>query len=432
MQNKQEKLLFNTITIKAKVMLDNPEILRRAGLYALYVALLIRVIWALLVPVVAISDSYAYDVFAQNIASGGGFGWNPGQYTAYWAVGTSAVYALLYTLFGHSYFPIVILNLLIGVTTVALAMSLAQRWLGQVPAVLTGWILAFWPLLIEYTTVLASELLFNFCVLTVLWLASMPNWKILPRTLVTGLALAAACYVRPIALLAAPLAFLREAFIERRMKRAMLACVGASLVMIILILPWSFRNLRVFNHFVLVSTNAGANFWMGNNPDTKGTYMALPNLPLTNEAELDQELNRQAWAYIRIEPFLFVQRTFKKALTLHDRESIGVMWNELGLQQNFGQRVLLPLKILSSGYWYCVLLGACIGVIFLFKNKNCLDVMTLPPLTFWLYFTAIHSISVSGDRYHIPSLPFVAMLTAYGISEILNIFNVRKIRHKNI
>jgi len=416
----EQKLIVSLWTI-----LNNPEALRKAGLYALYAALLLRVIWAIAIPVAPVSDSHAYDVFAQNIASGEGFCWKPGEYTAYWAVGTSAIYALLYSVFGHSYLPIVILNVLVGMAALVLAMSLARRWLGEIPAVLTGWILALWPLLIEYTTVLASELLFNLCVLAALWLASMPRWKLVPRAVATGVALAAASYIRPVALLIAPLAYLREAIIQKRLLKAIIACGITSLLMVALILPWSLRNLHVFNHFVLVSTNAGANFWMGNNPQTTGGYMELPKLDIKNEAELDHELNRQAWEYIRQDPKAFVFRSIRKAVVLYDRESIGVSWNEQGIEQRYGHSLLLPLKLWSSGYWYLVLASAVMGTLFLLRYRYWLDVVTLPPLVLWLYFTAIHGITVTGDRYHIPTIPFLAMLAAYGINAAIQSLHKR-------
>ena len=401
-------------------VIESPKSLRKSGLYALYVTLLLRAIWGLSVPVVPLSDGFAYDVLAQNIAMGDGYGWKPGEPTAYWAVGTSAAYALLYAVFGYHFLPIVILNVLVGVAIVALAMSLARRWLGEMQSILTGWILAIWPLLIEYTTVLASELLFNFCVLLALWLASMPHWKALPRSLATSVVLAAACYVRPVALLIAPLVFLREAFFERQPARVITTSIIASIMMIILILPWSFRNQHVLNHFVLISTNAGVNLWMGNNPNTTGGYMKPPKLNIINEAELDRELNQQAWFYICQNPLAFGTRTIKKMFILHDRESIGVAWNEQGLQKQFGHNIMLPLKLISSGYWYCILISACIGVFFLLRYRSWLEVFALPPLVFWLYFTVIHGITVTGDRYHMPSIPFVAMLAAYGIDAMFH------------
>ena len=404
---------------RVSARLRDPACLRSAALWVLFAAFVLRACWAVSVPVVPLSDSNAYDVFAQNIAAGHCFCWRPGEPTAYWAVGTAALYAAIYGVFGHSYTAIAVLNILLGLGTVALGMSLARRWLGPVAAVLTGAILALWPLMIEFTTILASEMLFNFCVLAAFWLAGLPGWTWPARALASGVALAASAYIRPVALLLAPLAFLQEALIQRRPGRALAACALACVVMVALILPWSLRNLQVFDRFVLVSTNAGANFWMGNNPDTNGGYMPLPETGIVNEAELDRHLNRKAWEYIRQEPIAFVARSLKKAVLLHDRESIGVAWNEEGLERSFGRGVLMPLKIVSLAYWWLMLAGAAYGLVLLSRQRPWLEFLSLPPLTIWAYYTAVHGITVTGERNYVPSDPFIAMLAAYALGALL-------------
>jgi hypothetical protein len=60
---------------------------KRSLLIVLLIALILRVIWAFIVPVVPLSDSYAYDVFARNLASGVGYGWGPGNLAAHWQFG---------------------------------------------------------------------------------------------------------------------------------------------------------------------------------------------------------------------------------------------------------------------------------------------------------------------------------------------------------
>ncbi len=269
--------------------------------------------------------------------------------------------------------------------------------------------------MIEYTTILASELLFNFFVLAAFWTAGALTRKWLPRSLATGILLAASSYIRPIALLLAPLMFLREAMIERKAIRAIAACTLSVIVMLALLLPWSLRNTHVFGKFVLVSTNAGANFWMGNNPKTDGGYMDLPETGIANEADRYHYLHKLASEYIWEKPVAFLTRTIKKAILLHDRESIGVAWNEQGLQQRFGHRILMPLKLVSTPYWWLMLASALYGTFLLFRHRPWLDVLTLPPLTAWAYFIAVHSVVVNGDRYHMPSIPFIAMLAAYGL-----------------
>lgn len=401
------------------ISFQDPVWLRRAGMLAIVAALFLRVAWGIMIPVIPVSDSNAYDVFAQNIALGHGYCWKPGELTAYWAVGTSALYALLYGMFGHDYMPIIILNILVGVGTIMLAMSLARRWLGDIPSVLTGWILALWPLLIQYTTILASELLFIFCILATFWLASMPSWKWFPRSVAAGVGLAAASYIRPVALLMAPLVFLYEASVHQRLARAIVACIISSIIMILLILPWSMRNQSVFDRFVLISTNAGSNFWMGNNPETTGDYMPLPHVDITNEVDRDHYFKSQAWNYIRQYPMEFVARTIKKFILLHERESIGINWNQKGLVEKFGPNILLPLKLMSSFYWWLTLVFAVLGSILFINQKGWKETLSVPILTTWLYFTFVHAITVIGDRYHMPSIPFVAMLAAYGLGVIV-------------
>jgi 4-amino-4-deoxy-L-arabinose transferase-like glycosyltransferase len=399
---------------------------RRVRALAIVAALVVRIAWGIAVPVEPISDSAVYDTLAQNIAAGIGYSWHPGEPTAYWAVGTSAVYAFLYSIFGHAYAPIVAVNILLGALVVALAGSLARRWLGEEVGGLAAWILALWPAMIEYTTLLASELLFIAFVLVALWLAAIPSWKPLARSLAAGLAFAAACYVRPIVLLFVPIAFLGEAVSRKKLSRMLAASAIAYLALLAAVLPWSLRNDRVFGRFVLVSTNAGANFWMGNNPETTGSYMEPPRLGILNEAERDRELKRQAWAYIVEKPLPFVARTIGKALSLHDRETIGVVWNEGGLRRRAGAGVVLPLKLLSSAYWYLALIAAALGIALLFRNRGFVGAIVAPPLLAWLYFAAMHSVTVVGDRYHVPSIPFVAMLAAYAVFEARRRLIVRR------
>ena len=53
------------------------------------IALLLRVVWAALVPVVPQSDGMASDTCARNLVNHGVFGWNPAEPFAYWPPGTS-------------------------------------------------------------------------------------------------------------------------------------------------------------------------------------------------------------------------------------------------------------------------------------------------------------------------------------------------------
>lgn len=106
----------------------------RAVWLVVLLALCLRAAWALWVPVIPQSDSAMYHEFARSIADGRGYAYPAGNLTAYWPVGTSAVYAGLYVLFGQSYTVILLLNLALGVLLVLLTHQLAAHWFGPKPA----------------------------------------------------------------------------------------------------------------------------------------------------------------------------------------------------------------------------------------------------------------------------------------------------------
>lgn len=387
---------------------------RSVLLWVLAVAFGLRLLWALFCPVVPIDDAFAYDAFAQNLANGGGYGWKPGEPSLFWAPGTSFLLAAFYSVFGHHYGPVVAFQVLLGVGSVYLAMALAAELYDDKIALYTGVLFACWPAQIQFVSLLQSELLFEVLFLLA-FLAYLRIPRPLPQILVTGLLLSLASYVRPLAMLA-PILFV---FLQQGPKwdwrGGALRLVGLLVVLYAGLLPWALRNREVSGHLVWVSANSGANLWMGNNPNTTGEYMHLPpevqGLP---EVERDRRLGQIAKDYILTEPVAFVGRTFKKLVKLHDRETIGVVWNGDGLKGRYGEGILGPLKLASTVYWW---VGLALGLVGLGLRIRALRfrVVFEPPLLFWAYFAAVHAVVVVMDRYHFPSVPFIAILAAQAI-----------------
>jgi hypothetical protein len=185
------------------------------------------------------------------------------------------------------------------------------------------------------------------------------------------------------------------------------------------IAPWSLRNARLFDRFVLISTNGGANTWMGNNPGSAGAYMELPPLPGLNEAERDAYLGREARRYILDHPLRFVAATAVKVARLHERESIGVAWNEEGLRRRMSGPGIFALKAFGNGFWWVTLALACGGAWKLSRRTGGRALLE-PAIATWGYFAAVHAITVVQDRYHFPSIPFIAMLASATIASTLS------------
>jgi 4-amino-4-deoxy-L-arabinose transferase-like glycosyltransferase len=378
---------------------------RRAFFLVIAIAFLLRVIWALLVPIDPVSDSAMYDTFARRIAAGHGYSYPDGTLTAYWPVGPSALYASIYWLFGPSYVGAVGLNVCMGTALVAAVYLLAEREWNSRTAVYAGAITACWPLLIQFTTVFSSELPFMLLI-TVALLAWSDSESGVRRTAVTAISLVAAAFMRPTALpllIVLPLAgFVRHRKLLLAFRQVAVSLIVASL----LIAPWALRNQRLFGSPVLVSTNFGANLWMGNNPGTEGGYMPLPDradLAGKSELERDAMLEKEGKAFIASDPLRYLRLCVQRAFTSFGRETIGVAWNSNSLPEPSK----LPLKVVATGYWLAMLAFAVVGVAFFLRASPS---RVLHPFVITPALLASSAILIVGqDRYHMPVIPFVAL-----------------------
>ncbi len=408
------------MTIQSRSGADLAKESARRGLYAaLLAAVLLRLAWAALVPVIPVSDSLAYDTFANNLAAGDGFGWKRGEPSAFFAPGAAFVYAAIYYMVGHSYTPIVALHILVSAATIALVWKLTGEWFGPRAATSSAWLLAVWPSQIMFVTVLATELLFNVLLVMALWIWTRESLRIWTRGLLTGPVFALAALVRPHALLLPVLFALGGVLGQRQRVGAIGLAAIAGVVMMSLILPWSVRNERVFGERVLIAANFGANLWMGNNPQSSGEYMPIPDdVRRLDSVQRDKELRRRAVEYILAEPVRFVKLSAARLVTTHARETINVAWNIEGIKRTFGEKVLTPFKALGSAYWYVVLLAAVAGAVLLLRRDGILRTAFHPTVLLWTYFAVVHAVIVAQDRYHFIAIPLIAALAGFAISPL--------------
>lgn len=386
----------------------------------LLTALLLRVCWALLISVYPVSDSNAYDIFALNIWEHSTFGWKPEEPNAYWPVGTSSIYAALYAVFGHVYWPIVVFNILIGVGIVLFGMRICREFFGDTAGSFCGLLLALWPSQILYVTVLASELPFTFLTLAAFDIWISDNRRIVVRSFLIGILLAGASYIRPLAVLLPFIYAVSLAVREKNTREHLGIAIISFSIICLLIAPWTYRNYQLYNAFVLISTNGPTTLWMGNHPGTNGSYAALPDqVKSLNDYERSQVLGKMAKDYIREHPFEFIYRTTWKLLKLHAYETIAVNWNLEGIRERFGERVIIPLKIMTQGYWFVVLFTALLGLYILFRREKFICWMFHPIILPWAYYSIVHSIIVVQDRYHFPSIPFIAALAVLPLTTLI-------------
>jgi len=371
----------------------------------------LRVFWALFVPVVPLSDSFAYYTLAKSIWQFGVYGWTPEEPTAFWAVGPSAMTAATFLIFGETFTGVVILNLLAGLAILLFTRALATHYFGERVAFWSVVLVAFWPNLIFFTSILSSELHFIALTMGGLYFWSRSSGRAWVNVLLSGFVWGLACYFRPVIVLF-PVAMAIAALSQgpRAVGAATLKAGIAIGLIVLIVSPWTLRNAEVIGKAYLVSSNFGSNLWMGNNPESTGEYTPLPPETMQmSEVEREDYLGQLAKDYIREDPGRFIVAVGKRILILHGRETIGVAWNESVLQSYLGEPGVFAAKLVATAYWVMLVLAALAGLAVYFRQVG-LAALFHPVFGGWAYFTTVHAIIVSGDRYHMPSAPFVVML----------------------
>jgi len=386
----------------------------------IWTAFLLRAAWAAAIAMEPVSDSAMYRDFALSIANGAGYAFPDGQLTVYWAVGTSAFYALIHSLFGNSLLFATAANLIVGVGLVYLTYLVALRYFDQRVALWAGWLMSLWPVLIEFTTIYASEVLFMLLLLGTIYVWGTRKLNRWLKAVLWGGLLCLATYVRPTALPLFILFPLLHFWVDRDWRGAVASGLIASATAALLFAPWVVRNQQLFGQPVLVSANFGSNLWMGNNPKSNGGYMPLPEIQFRDEVVRDQYFKQLAVDYIKANPVEYVKLSARRFIQTYDRETIGVAWNESALHRLGGERLLQLTKLASTLYWWAMAVCGAVGVCWVVLTRKSRELH--PLLLVGALFFVVPILTVGQDRYHLPLDPFLALFAAFALQGIWRIY----------
>lgn len=285
-------------------------------------------------------DGAFYHVWARSLAEG------HGDFVGPYFLAPAYPYVLswLYRIFGASLEAVRVFQTLLGVVDVVLVLALARRMFGPNAGLWAAALFALQGVLVFYEGVLVLEPLLVTLTLSAfaaLVLASPVRSR---HAIVAGLLFGAATLARGTALLAAP--FVLAYLWRRRARHALvLACVWSATLLPVLV-----RNVQHDGSWVL-TTNAGVNFYAGNQPGANGRFRPPPGVqfftaPLAH-AEIQGELPSavaaraltveavagsadaarsslwfaRAWDWIRDDPGAFIVLSLRKlGLVLQGRE----------------------------------------------------------------------------------------------------------------
>jgi 4-amino-4-deoxy-L-arabinose transferase-like glycosyltransferase len=217
------------------------------------------------------SDAWEYNRYAWNLSQGNGFrGHEPGQagevLSAYLPPGAPALFATLYFVFGRNYAVLRVVQCLLGAGTAILLFYIAWQLFGSQVAWVAGVAFALYPASLFYSHALLTESLYTFSLLLfvmlcVRHLAPVPTWK---GVVLTGIVLGLTALIRP-TILSFLLFFAIWCLLACRTMKTRLQALVVVLIAGAVILPWSLRNYRLYDRFVLITPTAWTVFIQGNN-----------------------------------------------------------------------------------------------------------------------------------------------------------------------
>ncbi|MEZ5066754.1 MAG: tetratricopeptide repeat protein [bacterium] len=227
-----------------------------------------------------ILDAQWYDGAARLILGGGEL--DPGR--AYFRPpGYPFFLAGLYRVFGAHVDVVRVVQWLLGLVHVPICWAIARRTHGEAVAAVTAVLAATYGMFVYFEGEILTTALGTFLGTLAAWLLLEGDARDSVRwTAAGGLALGVASTIHATALAVAPAAFLWILF---RSRRRLLAAVVLTLATSVPVLAVTARNFLAGGEPVLLATQGGINFFVGNNPEADGKSALAPGL-----AEADQTL----------------------------------------------------------------------------------------------------------------------------------------------
>ncbi len=371
-------------------------------------------------------DPYSFGEMGKSIAEGNGFEGFGSLITR-----RAPLYPILiggvFFVSGDSTRLMLFVHCLLFAGTAALACDLGRRHFNPRTGVIAGLLCALHPLLIRYVPSLHLETFLTFLVTLMIW-CTYRFWQrptVINGALV-GITAGAAALTKAVVLLYPVVfivAFLLTIRAARRRGESTLTPWRAMIVMLVAlgltITPWTVRNYRSTDHFVLISTGASDAFLRGF-IFSRVEYVTLQEPPYTaaeNESnayferlaeeagtvwqqddyETDQILNEEAKRRLLNEPVQVARKTVV---------GLFAFWYQLTSLAN--SLLVLAAAVVA---WALAIIG--------WRRARRESLAVWPFLLPVFYLNIVLALLLALGRYSAPILPALLIVSAYGVDTLL-------------
>jgi 4-amino-4-deoxy-L-arabinose transferase-like glycosyltransferase len=402
-----------------------------AAAIILMFALGLRVFWATTVTPEQVSDARSYASAALELAAGRGYRDNDLP-TAYYPIGYAATLAVFHKLFGPELAVARAANLCLAALTLLGVFCVARRLTrSRLAAVLALLWFALYPADIAYTSITLSQPAFNAFALAGVALCVCAQPARVWAVLAGGVLLGCATLTRNQGV-ALPL-ILCLLWLSDRKRAQRRAAILLALAFVCTLAPWTIRNAWQLHAFAPVSTNAGINLYIGNNPSARGRYRYTKQLeaPLiaglsgprrggTNEVIVDRRAASLAWEWAAQHPTAAFALWGPKLQELFGSDGAALgYWSKRVAEPS--QSTLIA-RVRDWNEWYYLALMS-LGIVGLLRavwqvctRWRSSDRLLLLPGAAVAVFTALHLLTFGDPCYHHPMMPWIAVYAGYALA----------------
>jgi len=357
---------------------------------------------------------------------------------------------------GHSILWTKLLQVVVCGGTAFFLFKLTEQLINRRAALIAGLIYAFYGTLLYYEAMFLIPVLFLFFVIWGMYrLIVFRDSPRIATWLLTGLVFGLAAISRPNILLVMPalaiwiwLAVDRGRPLLPRLRRPVLLATGV----LIAIAPVTIRNLAVTGDFILISSQGGVNFYIGNNPVANGLSMRMPEVELSEDlswrqfqpatdaaarrlagkdltqAEISSFWTDRAVDWMTDNPGDFaalVWRRFVYLLSGFENSDNSDIYYERGKSGLYA--LLLWDKVLA--FPFGVLLPLALAGVYLRRRDFG---KLLPVYLFMIVYTPTIILFLVTARHRLPLVPFLILLAAAGIVSLTELFSKKNVREVGI
>jgi len=389
----------------------------------------VRLLWVLYAthePIPLISgDAYSYYYYGQELAAGHDLvGYVGGMPTAYYPIGYPAVLGGLFWLVRSTPVPDnlplagSLLNVALGTLSVGLVFVIARRGFDTRVGLVAAAITAAFPSLVIYSATFQVETTFIFLALGLVAVVVTHDWSTgaptRARLVTIGALLGVSASVRPFSMLFLVGLVVALLVAGCGWRRIVMALGWVALPLVLVLAPWTIRNLVVMDAPIVFSSNFGDGLCIDRSLDATGQFRWTSHEgcapPDTPEAERYTENARRGIEFIIEHPEKEVQLIFKRAWYMMEHDHDGLTAAESGTANPFlGHRLRTILGRTADWFFYATLALAAAGVLAFFRGHR-------PERLFVgiaLLSLLAAPLSLYGNtRFHVPALPFLAIAAA--------------------